>query len=32
MFTKVRASDFLADLFLEGKVGVLSIAELAPSE
>ena len=29
LFTKVRALDFLADLFLEGKVRALSVVELA---
>ncbi len=31
LFAKVRALDFLADLFLEGRVRALSIVELAPS-
>ena len=31
LFAKVRALDFLADLFLVGEVRVLSIVELAPS-
>ena len=31
LFAKVRASDFLADLFFLGEVRALSIAELAPS-
>ena len=31
LFAKVRASDFFFDLFLVGKVGVLSIVELALS-
>ncbi len=28
LFAKVRASDFFLDLFLEGKVRALSVAEL----